>query len=74
MHSGFLGILGGFGLPCIGTTAQLLALKTVLGILDDVGGTRKTTRLVFSRPAAQSAGPPSTGKFVSERGAYTALL
>ncbi|KAL3197118.1 hypothetical protein MRX96_045004 [Rhipicephalus microplus] len=50
--------LGGFGLPCIGTTAQLLALKTVLGILDDVGGTRKTTRHVFSRPAAQSASPP----------------
>ncbi|KAL3203552.1 hypothetical protein MRX96_011921 [Rhipicephalus microplus] len=61
MHSGFLGILGGFGLPCIGTTAQLLALKTVLGILDDVGAPARPLVMFFLGPQRRVLVPRALG-------------
>ncbi|KAL3183108.1 hypothetical protein MRX96_006887 [Rhipicephalus microplus] len=53
--------LGGFGLPCIGTTAQLLALKTVLGILDDVGAPARPLVMFFLGPQRRVLVPRALG-------------
>ncbi|KAL1479706.1 hypothetical protein MTO96_034799 [Rhipicephalus appendiculatus] len=53
--------LGGYGLPCIGTTAQLLALKTVLGILDDVGAPARPLAMFFLGPLRRVLVPRALG-------------
>ncbi|KAL3193060.1 hypothetical protein MRX96_058561 [Rhipicephalus microplus] len=39
--------LGGFGLPCLVTTSQLLALKTLLRVLDDIGAPARPLAMFF---------------------------
>ncbi|KAH7957798.1 hypothetical protein HPB52_022680 [Rhipicephalus sanguineus] len=53
--------LGGYGLPCIGTMAQLLALRTVLGILDDVGAPARPLAMFFLGPLRRTLVPRALG-------------
>ncbi|KAH7935099.1 hypothetical protein HPB52_003959 [Rhipicephalus sanguineus] len=53
--------LGGYGLPCIGTMAQLLALRTVLGILDDVGAPARPLAMLFLGPLRRTLVPRALG-------------
>ncbi|KAH7939198.1 hypothetical protein HPB52_008335 [Rhipicephalus sanguineus] len=52
---------GGYGLPCIGTMAQLLALRTVLGILDDVGAPARPLAMFFLGPLRRTIVPRALG-------------
>ncbi|KAH7935009.1 hypothetical protein HPB52_002654 [Rhipicephalus sanguineus] len=53
--------LGGYGLPCIGTMAQLLALRTVLGILGDVGAPARPLAMFFLGPLRRTLVPRALG-------------
>ncbi|KAH7956791.1 hypothetical protein HPB52_012784 [Rhipicephalus sanguineus] len=53
--------LGGYGLPCLATTAQLLALKTVLGVLDDVAAPARPLAMFFLGPLRRALVPRALG-------------